>query len=63
MVEVHDLAAARESHTARLREAGWESKQRLRKRLWCDPAGGCWYSEGMALEIENWRREGNGEKE
>lgn len=52
--EVHNLAAARENHTARLREAGWTSKERLGKTIWAHPESGCWYAEEMAR-----RREGN----
>lgn len=61
--EVHDLAAARDSHAKRLREAGWESKERLGKTIWQCPSGWrCWYSEEMALDIETRQREGNGEE-
>lgn len=61
--EVHDLAAARERHTARLEEAGWQSKERCGKRIWCDPASGCWYAEEMALQIaDRLRRECEGEE-
>lgn len=48
--EVFDLAAAREDHANRLRVAGWQSKERLRKKIWRHPRTGCWYSEEMAVQ-------------
>lgn len=62
MVEVHDLAAVREEPTARLREAGWQSKERLGKTIWAHPDTGFYYSEEMAVQIETRRREGEGEQ-
>lgn len=60
--QVHDLAAARESHAERLEAAGWRSKERCGKRIWSHPQTGYWYAEEMALEIAERRREGEGEE-
>lgn len=59
---VLDLNAARgRSHPKRLEEAGWQPKERLGRRIYQHPESGCWYSPELALEMENRRREDEGE--